>query len=324
MTKTTFVENIQPGEKVDATFVVTDKSVSHRKDGAPFLNLTLVDRTGSVRAIMWDLGPDTLASFDNGDYISVKGQAGTYRDQVQVTVKAIAKVQDDKVDPGDFLPVCPTDPQKLLAKLQELTATITDPFLLKLMETFWQDQDFSRAFATAPAGKKMHHAYIGGLVEHTLSVALLVDPLAGHYIKNKGVNRDLLLTGAVLHDVGKVEEFQWKAAIDYSDAGRLMGHAVIGVRILDEKIAAIPDFPNETAMLLRHMIVSHHGERDFGALEPPKTLEAVILHNIDDLDAKVNGVRTFMDQEDNGEAWTGYHRLMERHFYRGRKAGDHE
>ena len=324
MTKTTFVENIQPGERIEAVFAATGKSVSHKKDGAPFMNLTLVDRTGSVRAIMWDLGPETLASFDNGDYVSVTGQAGTYRDQVQITVKAIAKVPEDKVNPGDFLPVCPTDPQKLFAKLQELTATITDPFLGRLMEAFWQDQAFAQAFITAPAGKKMHHAYIGGLVEHTLSVARLVDPLARHYIKNQGVNRDLLLTGAVLHDLGKVEEFQWKAVIDYSDAGRLMGHAILGVRMLDEKISGIPDFPDETAMLLRHMIVSHHGEREFGALEPPKTLEAVILNNIDDLDAKVNGVRTFMDQEDNGEAWTGYHRLMERHFYRGRNAGGHE
>ena len=324
MTKTTFVENIQPGEKVDAVFAVTGKSVSHRKDGAPFLNLTLVDRTGSVRAIMWDLLPDTLGSFDNGDYVSVLANAGTYRDQLQLTIKALRPAPEDQVDPGDFLPVCPTDPQKLFAKLKELTETITDPFLGRLMEAFWEDEAFVNGFTTAPAGKKMHHAYIGGLAEHTLSVALLVDPLAGHYVKNKGLNRDLLLVGAVLHDIGKVEEFQWKAAIDYSDAGRLLGHAVLGVRLLDEKISAIPDFPNETAMLLRHMIVSHHGEREFGAVELPKTLEAIILNNIDDLDAKVNGVRTFMDQEDNGEAWTGYHRLMERYFYRGRKTGEND
>ncbi len=161
----------------------------------------------------------------------------------------------------------------------------------------------------------MHHAYLGGLLEHTLSLVLLIHKIAGHY---DGIDNDLLMTGAVLHDIGKIHEFCYESHIDYSDAGRLLSHIVIGLEMLEKKIVSIKDFPEELALLLKHMIVSHHGARDFGSPEPPKTIEAVMLNYLDELDSKVNGIRNFMASEDPESAWTSYHRVLERFFYKGK------
>jgi 3'-5' exoribonuclease len=161
----------------------------------------------------------------------------------------------------------------------------------------------------------MHHAYLGGLLEHTLSIVLLIQAIVGHY---KGIDKDVLLTGGILHDIGKTREFSYETQIDYSDAGRLLNHIVIGVEMLDAKIATIDGFPEELALVLKHIIVSHHGTRDFGSPEPPKTLEAIILHYLDELDAKVMAVRAFMDAEDSEATWTSYHRVLERFFFKGK------
>ena len=169
---------------------------------------------------------------------------------------------------------------------------------------------------TAPAAKKMHHAYIGGLLEHTLSMVMLSVKIAGHY---SGIDKDLLIAGAVLHDLGKVREFEYESRIDYSDEGRLVNHIVIAVQMLEEKLQQIDTFPRNLADLLKHMIISHHGTREFGSPEPPKTIEAVLLHYIDEIDSKVNAIREFIATQDTEENWTSYHRLLERHFYKGDK-----
>jgi 3'-5' exoribonuclease len=161
----------------------------------------------------------------------------------------------------------------------------------------------------------MHHAYIGGLLEHTLSMTSLADKIAGHY---SGINRDLLLSGAILHDIGKVDEFEYQFKIDYSDKGRLLNHIVIGLKMVDEKLSEIKYFPEDQVLLLKHLIVSHHGTREFGSPEPPKTIEAVLLNYIDEIDSKVNAIRDFIAAEDPDETWTSYHRLLERHFYKGK------
>ena len=175
----------------------------------------------------------------------------------------------------------------------------------------------SIGFKRAPAAKKMHHAYIGGLLEHTLSMTLLADKIAGHY---SGVDRDLLIAGAVLHDIGKLRELSYQNTIDYTDEGRLLSHITIGIEMVNAKIAAIEGFPKETADLVKHMIVSHHGTRAFGSPEPPKTIEAVLLNYIDEIDSRVNAIREFMAADDADEPWTAYHRLLERQFFKGANA----
>jgi 3'-5' exoribonuclease len=166
----------------------------------------------------------------------------------------------------------------------------------------------------APAAKNMHHAYLGGLLEHTLSMVLLADKIAGHY---GGVDRDVLLVGAFIHDIGKIRELSYERRIDYTDEGRLLSHIVLGLEILEAKLQLIGDFPPSLAALIKHMIVSHHGVREFGSPELPKTVEAVLLHLIDEMDARVNGIREFMASENSQATWTAYHRLMERQFYKG-------
>ena len=197
------------------------------------------------------------------------------------------------------------------------TDSITTDYLKALIDAFFKDKEFVNKFKTAPAGKKMHHAYIGGLLEHTLSMVSLADKIAGHY---SGIDRDLLLSGAVLHDIGKIDEFEYQFKIDYSDKGRLLNHIVIGIKMVDDKLSGIEHFPEDQVLLLKHMIVSHHGTREFGSPEPPKTIEAVLLNYIDEIDSKVNAIRDFIASEDPDETWTSYHRLLERHFYKGKKS----
>jgi len=203
----------------------------------------------------------------------------------------------------------------MFERLTAQTALIRNDFIRCLIQAFWNDPEFVAKFKAAPAAKNMHHAYIGGLLEHTLSMTLLAEKMAGHY---SGIDMDLLYAGILLHDVGKVREFEYHYRIDYTDEGRLLSHIVIGLQILEEKIKTIEGFPSETALLLRHLIVSHHGTREFGSPEVPKTIEAVLLNYIDEIDSKVNGIRSFMSSDTTDESWTAYHRLLGRHFYTGK------
>jgi 3'-5' exoribonuclease len=202
----------------------------------------------------------------------------------------------------------------MFERLKAATDTISSKPLADLMNALWDDSEIVRQFKRAPAAKMMHHAYVGGLLEHTLSMVLLADKIAGHY---NGVDRDMLLVGAVLHDIGKIRELSCRHSLDYTDDGRLLSHIILGIELVNEKIQSITDFPKEQAAVIKHMIISHHGAREFGSPEPPKTIEAVLLNYIDEIDSRVNGIREFMAADDPDSAWTSYHRLLGRHFYKG-------
>ena len=313
--KKIFIKDIRAGDLVDDIFVLSEKSMAQKRDGNNFLNITVSDKTGNIKGVIWDRVDDISAGTASGDFVQVHGTVSEYKGILQLVVKKMASIPADSVNPSDFLPATRRDIDKMFLRLLKITASIEAGHLKKLFETFFNDMDFVRKFKNAPAAKKMHHAYIGGLLEHTLSMALLADRIAGHY---SGVDRDLLLAGTILHDIGKIREFNYKYSIDYSDEGRLLSHIVIGILMLEEKLKEVEDFPQEQAVLLRHMIVSHHGTREFGSPEPPKTIEAVLLNYIDEIDAKVKGIRDFMATEDPNESWTSYHRLLGRHFYRGK------
>lgn len=312
--KRTFVNIIEPGQTVDDIFVARDKQLAYKKDGAPYLTLSLVDRSGAMKAVVWDNVHTITKAFASGDYISVKGSVVEYRDALQLVVRHLERRETSEIDARDFLPVTERDVDRMIDQLIQISRTVQDRHLSRLLAAFFEDEDFVNLFKTAPAAKKMHHAYLGGLLEHTLSIARLIQAIAGHY---KGIDKDLLLTGGILHDIGKIYEFSYETHIDYSDEGRLLNHIVIGVEMIEKKIAGLSDFPKDLALVLKHMIVSHHGTRDFGSPEPPKTLEAVILYYMDELDAKVTGIRAFMEAEDPEAPWTSYHRVFERFFYKG-------
>ena len=316
MPKNQYVSSLKPGETVDDVFVLSEKSLSQKKDGKNYLNLTFMDRTGTLKGVLWENVEDTVDRISAGDYVQVKGSVSEYRGTLQLVVRTVIRSAAENVEPADFLPVTTRNIDAMFEKLLQITDTLKTPCFHDLFKLFWADTEMVRLFKAAPAAKKMHHAYIGGLLEHTLSMAILVDRLAGHYT---GVDRDLLLTGAILHDIGKIREFEFSSYIDYTSEGRLLSHIVIGLQIIDEKMKLIKDFPQEQAVLLKHLVVSHHGVKEFGSPELPKTVEAVLLNHIDEIDSKVKGIREFMASEDPNASWTSFHKLMNRHFYMGKK-----
>lgn len=314
MSKKKFVADIRGGETVQDIFVLAEKNRAHKRDGQPFLNLLLADKTGQIKGVVWDNVEQAAAAATVGAFVQTTATAGEYRGALQLTVKSLQPVALESIDSADFLPVTSRDVDQMLSRLKALTETLVCPWLKRLLASFWEDDLFVQRFKRAPAAKKMHHAYIGGLLEHTLSMALLADKVAGHY---NGVDRDLLMTGVVLHDIGKLNELSYDFRIDYSDEGRLLSHIVIGLEMVEAKIRAIAEFPAQRSMLVKHLLVSHHGSRAFGSPEPPKTIEAVLLNCIDEMDAHMAAIREFMADEDPESVWTSYHRLLERHFYRG-------
>ena len=314
--KKRFITDIRAGDRVDDIFVLSEKILSQKKDGNNFLNVTLSDKTGTIKGVVWDHVDQIAADVTSGDFVHVIGGVSDYRGTLQVVIKIMEPFPSDRIDPSDFLPQTSRDIEGMFKRLVKRMDSITTDYLKALIDAFFKDKEFVNKFKTAPAAKKMHHAYIGGLLEHTLSMTSLADKIAGHY---SGIDRDLLIAGAILHDIGKVDEFEYQFKIDYSDKGRLLNHIVIGLKMVDEKLSEIKHFPEDQMLLLKHLIVSHHGTREFGSPEPPKTIEAVLLNYIDEIDSKVNAIRDFIASEDPDETWTSYHRLLERHFYKGKK-----
>lgn len=312
--KKQYAGSFKAGDKVDDVFVVFEKILAQKKDGSNYLGITLSDRTGKIKGVIWDNVDKISSGINSGDFVNVKGNISEYKGSLQAVVKNIELLPSDSVDPSDFLPITRHDIDSMFERVIKLSDSIEDKNLKELLEAFWKDSEFVEKFKKAPAAKMMHHACIGGLLEHTLSMSLLADRIAGHY---KGIDRNILIAGAILHDIGKIKEFEYDIKIDYSDEGRLLSHIVIGLGMIDEKIKGIKEFPDNLSLLLKHMIVSHHGTRDFGSPEPPKTIEAVLLNYIDEIDSKVSGIREFMASEETGGNWTKYHKILERHFYTG-------
>ena len=317
--KSIFVKDLKAGQAIDDYFVLAEKNMSRKKDGGNYLTIVLSDKTGTVKAVVWDNVEQLRESPAAGDFVRVGGAVSEFRGALQVVVKWLEKCADEAVDPADFIPATRRDTAAMFTKLVNLGRKLENPQLRALLEAFWSDSAFVEKFKAAPAAKHMHHAYLGGLLEHTLSVTLLAERVGEHY---SGIDRDLLLTGAILHDIGKIKEFVYDRRIDYSDAGRLVSHIVIGVEMVQDKIAGISGFPEHLAMLVKHLLISHHGERAYGSPEPPKTLEAVLLNYLDEIDAKINGIREFMENHTTDGAWTSYNRPLERFFYSGTAVPD--
>ncbi len=309
-----YVADLAAGQAIDEVFVLAQRNLAHKKDGNPFLTVTLTDRTGQVKGVVWDQVERIAAAVSEGDFVHVRAQVGAYRGSIQMVIKDMAPVPAEQVDAADFLAATSRDVGKMFERLKKMTRAMQTRHLKALFDLFWEDDVFVAAFTRAPAAKLMHHAYIGGLMEHTLSMAILSEMITGHY---SGVDRDMLLAGVILHDVGKVRELEYTHRIDYTDEGRLLSHITIGLAMLEEKLRQVDGFPEIQAQLLKHMIVSHHGAREFGSPEPPKTIEAVLLNYIDEIDSRVNSIREYVAQDQSDGRWTPYHRLLERHFYKG-------
>jgi len=318
MPKNRFVKDIKEGEQVRDLFLVAGKALLTSNAGKPYLSLQLRDRTGQIEGRVWDRAEEIGKRFDRDDVVEASGSAIAYQGRVQLKVHDVRRDEAGAKDLSEYLPVTRKGIDPLWRTLQEYIAQVRDPELKRLLSTVFADPpetDVARRFRQAPGGKTMHHDYIGGLLEHTVSVAGICRFLASHY---EGVDGDLLLAGALLHDVGKVHELSYQGTFDYTDEGRLLGHLYMGAEYLDRVCASLPGFPAEKAVLLKHMILSHHGELEYGSPKRPKTLEGVLLHFVENMDAKATAFADAIADLREGARWTDYQRMFERYLFSGK------
>jgi len=312
-----FISDLRENQMIDSPFLVQDKRVLETRNGKPYLRIRLQDKTGEIEGRVWDQATELARHFKINDYVRVRGMITQFQGELQINVSAINKIPDEKVHPEDFLPVSSKDIPKMAAALKNYMDSIQDADLKTLLTEIFNDETLMKNFQKSPAAKSMHHAWIGGLLEHSLSLCFLADTIASYYQK-EGIplNRDLLLTGTILHDIGKTKELASSPSFEYTTEGKLLGHIVIGVSIIEKKAAAIKGFPENKLQQLKHLILSHHGEYAFGSPKLPMTLEAIALHFIDNLDAKINGVHSHLKKNTTDHSpWTAYHPIYGQTFY---------
>jgi 3'-5' exoribonuclease len=316
--KSLYAVDIHDNQSVDSLFLVSAKNHGVTKAGNGYLVLKLLDRSGEIEGRVWDRADDLARGFDKNDFVRVRGHGTLHQGKVQIRVHDVMRVDETNVAAEDFLAKSVFDSGAMLDELQAILRGMKNPHLLALVEACFADEKLMELLKRAPAAKTIHHPYIGGLLEHTLSVLKLILKVVENY---RGIDVDLLLTGGFLHDIGKVYEFSCERALDYTDEGRLLGHLVMEVELVNAKIEAIAGFPKELAMVVKHMLVSHHGAYEYGSPKLPQTLEAVILHSLDDLDGKIQAIQSLPDK-DPGSKWSAFHRAYGRSFFR--RATDEE
>ena len=312
--KEVYLKDIKQGEKVSSSFLVAEKNMAFSQKGSPYLTVKLKDKTGELDGKVWDNAVEFDRQFKKGDIIAIEGRANTYKNSIQISIIGIKKCNWEEVEPTDYLPGAKGDVNAMYGALLDYIDGVQSKPLQELLYALFKEEKTAELFKRAPAAKGFHHIYLGGLLEHTLSVVRLLTKIADHY---QNLDRDMLIAGGLLHDIGKIYEFSYDQLIEYSDEGRLIGHIVMGVEMINKKIAALPDFPVQLALELRHIILSHHGEFAYGSPKRPKTMEALAVHYMDDLDAKLNAFQSFTADSNNADSdWTIYNRFFERYLYK--------
>jgi 3'-5' exoribonuclease len=308
--KSPYVGTLPINEPVTAQFLVLSKEIRQKKTGEPYLSLHLSDRTGEIEAKMWDNVAEVMDTFERDEFLKVKGVLQVYQNRSQFTIHKLRRLEEHEVDFADFFPSSERDAEEMFAELRGIVKGFTNPHLQALVNSVLDDPQLAPLFKMAPAAKTIHHAYRGGLLEHVLSLCQLGRLTAAHY---KTIDLDLLLTGAILHDIGKVQELSYERGFSYSSDGQLLGHIIMGLRLLHAKFDKLADFPPKLRTLVEHMIVSHHGELEFGSPKVPIFAEALLLHHLDNLDSKMDAVRGALlrDRAVEGE-FTGWIAPLER------------
>ena len=297
-------------KNIVTSFVVSSKQIKAKKNGDPYLALTLMDRTGQIEAKMWDNVTEVLEAFDQDDVIKVKGLINKYNNRWQLTIHKVRRMEESEVEYADYLPKTTKDVNELWKTLAEFVASMQDEHLRTLLESFMADPEIATAYRNAPAAKTLHHAFIGGLLDHVVSLFRSCNLMVQNYPQ---VNRDLLFCGAFLHDIGKIHELAYSRSFSYTTEGQLLGHMIIELEMLHKKIALIDGFPAEKKILIEHLIISHHGHYEFGSPKLPMFPEALLLHYLDDLDSKMESMRAQFEREAGQEsAWAGYNPSLAR------------
>jgi 3'-5' exoribonuclease len=308
--KSPYVSELQPNQIVTATFLVQYKDIRQKKTGEPYLSLVLGDRTGEIDAKMWDNVSEVMDTFERDDFLKIRGLLQVHQNRLQLTIHKLQKQLGTDVDFTDYFPASLRHPDEMFAELMAVIAAVGNPHLRGLLTAMMKDPEISRLYKIAPAAKSIHHAYIGGLLEHVLSLCSLAKLTAAHY---PHVDCDLLMTGVVLHDIGKIYELTYDRSFGYSTEGQLLGHIIIALRMLDDKVRTVPGFPPKLRTLVEHLIISHHGELEYGSPKMPLFPEALLLHHLDNLDSKMESMRAFLQKDRHVEGcWTGYNASLER------------
>jgi 3'-5' exoribonuclease len=319
-----YVNQLANGDTVEDVFLAAEKQLRSNRQGGLYLHMELRDRTGSIGARLWNATESMSRMFEPGDYILTRGKVQLYQGTLQLIVSSVQPVGADSIDAEDFTPRTSQSVPKLLSRLRELLLGLREPHLRALAECFLIDGDFIDAFSSAPAGVRNHHAYQGGLLEHVVNLMNVADRISEFY---PDVDRDLLMAGIFLHDIGKVLELSFDRGFAYTDEGQLLGHLVQGVELVSRKVAKAEElidepFPAELLLRLKHMIVSHHGTAEFGAVKLPMTPEAIMLHHLDSLDAKVNTFTREIREDPSVESsWTAYNTSLGRRLFKGSTGG---
>jgi len=295
---------------ITSSFVVVGKQIKPKKTGEPYLALTLGDRSGQLEAKMWDNVEDVLDAFEQDDFLKIKGLVNKYKNRFQLTVHKLRKLGESEIDFADYLPKTTKDVDQLWQTLTNFISSFQNPHLKSLIQAFMADPEIAAAYRNAPAAKTLHHAYIGGLLDHVVSLFRSCDLMCQNYSQ---INRDLLLTGAFLHDIGKIHELTYNRSFSYTTKGQLLGHMIIELEMLQAKLELLPAFPDELKIMIEHLIISHHGQYDFGSPKLPMFPEALMLHYLDDLDSKMEAMRAHFEREAGLDSpWTSYNASLGR------------
>ncbi len=308
-----FIKDLKGNDVVRSTFLVQSKAMPMSKNGKPYLSLLLSDSTGVIDTRIWNDVESVGALFQEGDVVAVSAKTHLFQNRMQMVVSHLVPVPMSEVDPLSYLP---RSADNLDEKFQELVAIfegLDNPWVKQVGLALLNDPEISSRYKVCPAAKTIHHAFLGGLLVHSLQLIHLVDAVLPLYPK---LDRSILVFGAAFHDFGKIFELSYANGFGYTDEGKLVGHITIGVQLLDRKIQAIPDFPKDLEYQLKHLILSHHGRLEYGSPKRPQTLEAQLLHHLDDMDSKINSIQTLMETEANDNRWTAHHRAYDNYYYK--------
>lgn len=316
----TFVNQLTDGETIEEVFLLADRQLRANRNADLYLLAQLRDRTGQISGLLWNVSEEMVANVQTGDYVRVRGKVQLFQGNKQIILARIDRMDADSINPEDFIPQSSANTGRQLERLREILLTIKNRDLCELMQVFLDDSLVVEGLTKAPAGIRLHHAFFGGLLEHLLTLAETAHRIADLYPK---VDFDLVLAGIFLHDLGKIRELAYETSFSYTDEGQLIGHLVIGIELLNEKILVLEDrsgrtFPREIALRLKHMILSHHGSYEYGSPKLPMTPEAIALHHLDNLDAKTNEFLSLIESDLNSESsWTPFQANIQRKLFKG-------
>jgi 3'-5' exoribonuclease len=311
--KSPYVAELRAEQTISTFFLVSEKEIRSTRDSRRYLRLELTDRTGSIEARMWDGFEKDAATFEREGYVKVQARVENYRGKLQLAIDRVRRAEPAEVDSADYLPQTKLDVEALYGKLREYGGAIGNPWLRRLVASVLDDADLAPRLKRAPAAKMMHHAYLGGLLEHVVSLCGLAQLVAAHYPE---VDGDLLMAGAILHDIGKLEELSYDRSIGYTTAGQLLGHILLEYELVTKKMDAIEGFPAPLKTLVQHMLISHHGQYEYGSPKLPMFREALLLHYIDDMDSKMAATRGALESDAGDAGWTAFNPALERRLLR--------